>query len=87
MQDRVRSINAENEVGIAAASKIADHTFLRQGLVLLFRELDRIAAGRRILDRHGRHFIQALGVNADVLQRVRNANLLAQRQNPFEETH
>ena len=58
-------------------SKVTHHALLCQGLVLLFRELDRIAAGRRILDRHGRHLIQALGVNANVLQRVRNANLLA----------
>ena len=67
-------------------SKITHHTFLRQRLVLLFRELNGIAASRWILDRHGRHFIQALGVNANVLQRMGNADFLAQRQNPFQET-
>ncbi len=59
-------------------SEVTHHTFLRQGLVLLFRKLDRIAAGRRILDRHRRHLIEALGVNADVLQRVRNSDFFAQ---------
>ncbi len=67
-------------------SKITHHTFLRQRLILFFRKLNGIAPSRWILDRHGRDFIQALGVNANILQRMGNADFLAQRQNPFQET-
>ena len=68
-------------------SKITRHTFLRQRLVLLFRELNGIAASRWILDRHRRHFIQALGVDADVLQRMGNADFLAQAPESISGNH
>ena len=59
------------------ASQIAGHAFLGERLVLFLAEGHRIGFMRRVLDRHPRHFGKSLGVDADILQRMRDAGFLA----------
>src|SRR5262249_38709488 len=66
-------------------SELACHASLSQRLVLLLGERDRIPRRGGILDRHRGHLVEALAVDADVRQGVRDPDLLPERQDPVEE--
>ena len=81
----VPSVPPPRRFKVSSRSEVARDALARQRAVLLLAEPDRVAAGGGVLDRHRRHLVDAFQVDPDVLQRMRDADLLAQRQDPPEE--